>query len=186
MVSVSIIGASGYTGGELIRILANHPGIENIDAISRTYSGKRVPVVHQNLFKIFDEKFKAIDAEIDADVVFTCTPNGQAMQIAPSLIERGIKAVDLSADYRLDKDTYERVYAIEHKSPGLIKDAVNGFPELFRQKIKKANLVANPGCYVVSAVLAIAPLRKLKDELDLNKNSCGFEIRNERGRSRFK
>ncbi len=169
---ITIIGASGYTGSELLRILVNHNEIEEIIPTSRTYNGKSVSSVHQNLKNIYDVKFTNPNIEdIDSDVVFTCTPNGKAMEIVPKLLEKGIKVIDMSADFRIEQESYEETYKIEHKCPGLLEKAVYGLPELFRDRIKKANLIANPGCYVTAAVLGIAPLlnEKFKDKLDLNK-----------------
>ena len=169
---IAIIGASGYTGSELLRILVNHKEVEKIIPTSRTYKGKSVSSVHQNLKNIFDKQFVDPEIEdIDSDLVFTCTPNGRAMEIVPELIEKGIKVVDMSADFRIEKNVYEKVYKIQHKCPEFLNKAAYGLPELFRGKIKKSNLTANPGCYVTSAVLGIAPLlnKKFKDKIDLEK-----------------
>jgi len=169
---VTIIGASGYTGSELLRLLVNHNEIEKIIPTSRGYEGKPVSSVHENLKNIYDEKFVNPEIkEIDSDVVFTCTPNGKAMEIIPGLIERGIKVIDMSADFRLEKEIYEKVYKLVHKCPELLNKAAYGLPELFRDKIKNSILVANPGCYVTAAVLGIAPLlsEKFKGKFDLNK-----------------
>jgi N-acetyl-gamma-glutamyl-phosphate reductase len=169
---ITIIGASGYTGSELLRILVNHSKIEEIIPTSRTYKGKSVSLLHQNLKNIFDEKFVELEIDkIDSDLVFTCTPNGEAMNIVPRLMEKGIKVIDMSADFRIEKDAYEKAYKIRHKCPELLKKAIYGLPELFREKIKKSNLTANPGCYVTAAVLGIAPLlnEKFKNNLDLDK-----------------
>jgi len=170
--NVTIIGASGYTGSELLRILVNHGEINEIIPTSRTYKGKSVSSLHRNLKNIFDENFAELNVDkIDSDVVFTCTPNGEAMNLIPGLIEKGIKVIDLSADFRLEKDAYEKTYKIRHKCPELLKTAVYGLPELFREKIKNSDLIANPGCYVTAAVLGIAPLlnEKFKNNLDLDK-----------------
>ncbi len=169
MTNATVIGASGYTGGELLRLLVTHPDIDEIVPVSRTNAGKPVSSVHRNLNGIFECDFEDLDIRgIDSDVVFLAAPNGEAMKYAPELLEKGLKVIDLSADFRLDKGTYEKFY-MKHESPELIKKAVYGLPELFRDKIKKARMVANPGCYVTSAILAIAPLAKFKDKLDMEK-----------------
>lgn len=169
---VSIIGASGYTGNELMRILANHNKIEEIRPYSRTYSGKKVSDLNKNLTGFEDkfEKFSELDVDaIDTEICFLCTPNGEAMKIVPKLHEKGIKTIDLSADYRLPQDVYENTYKIKHESPELIDKAVYGLPELFREKIRNAEIIANPGCYATSAILAIAPLKEFKDLIDREK-----------------
>ncbi len=157
---VGIIGASGYTGSELLRILAMHPKVEVIAASSRRYNGKEIWKLHRHLKGFYDLKFclPEIRNFEGCDIVFTAVPHGEAMNYVPELLEVGIKVIDLSADYRLDKETYERVYKREHKA--YIK-AVYGLTELHREEIRESNLVANPGCYPVVTVLAIAPLAKL-------------------------
>ena len=172
MTKITIIGSSGYTGSELLRILFKHREIEEIVPTSRTYCGKPVSSLHKNLKNIYSEIFTNPEIkEIDSDVVFTCTPNGRAMEVVPGLLERGIKVVDMSADFRVERETYEQVYKIKHSCPDLLEKAVYGLPELFRDKIKNSSLVANPGCYVTAAVLGIAPLldEKFKGKFDLNK-----------------
>ena len=169
-VKVTIVGASGYTGGELLRLLLRHPKVEDIIATSRTYAGKKVSVVHKNLTGIYDKNFSEFDEKkVDSDVVFISTPHGESMEIVPKLIERDIRVIDLSADYRIkDTSIYEKFYC-KHKSPELLKESVYGIPEIYREKIKKARLIANPGCYAISAILAIMPLSKFKNKLDIEK-----------------
>ncbi|WP_202319321.1 N-acetyl-gamma-glutamyl-phosphate reductase [Archaeoglobus neptunius] len=158
---VGIIGASGYTGSELLRILVTHPEANVTAASSRRYEGREIWRIHRFLKGFYDLKFCSpdIDNFTDCDVVFTAVPHGEAMKYVPDLLNSGIKVVDISADYRLDKETYERVYGKEHV--GYV-EAVYGLPELHREKIKRANLVANPGCYPTGTVLAVAPLAKLE------------------------
>ncbi|CEG11051.1 N-acetyl-gamma-glutamyl-phosphate reductase [groundwater metagenome] len=158
---ISIIGASGYTGIELMRILANHRNVDSVKPYSRTYAGKKVSVVNKSLVK-FDkfQNFHDFDGEktidnIDTDVCFLCTPNGEAMRLAGALIEKGIKVIDMSADFRLPADVYEKTYKIKHTAINLIDEAVYGLPEIFREKIRNARLIANPGCYATSAILGL-------------------------------
>lgn len=160
MIDVGIIGASGYTGGELLRFLKNHGSVNTITATSRQYKGINVSKVHPHL-RGTKLKFRDVSPEkIDADVVFTATPHGASMDIVPSLIERDIKVVDLSGDYRFDDVAiYEKWYNLKHSAP---LNAVYGLPEIYKDKIKDANLVANPGCFPTGAILSSLPLAKEK------------------------
>jgi len=165
-----VVGASGYSGGELLRILSCHPKVGSIEATSRSHAGKGVSEVHQSLRGILDLKFTEYDGgKTDADIAFLALPHGEGMEHAPALLKRGIKVIDLGADYRIkDQRLFEKYY-VPHKNPELLKDAVYGLPELFREKIRKAKLIANPGCYATAAILSLAPLEKLKDKIDLTK-----------------
>ena len=158
MLKVAIIGASGYTGGELLRFLKDHEKVEVVAATSRQYAGTPVRKVHPHLQDL-DLKFEDIaPGELDADLVFTATPHGASMNIVPQLVETGVKVVDLSGDYRFDDiSIYEKWYGLKHEKP---LDAVYGLPEMYREEIKKANLVANPGCYPTGSILAGIPLVK--------------------------
>lgn len=156
---IGIIGGSGYTGGELMRLLAQHPEA-NIKAVtSRSRKGQEVSDTHAHLRKIINLKFEDLNAEEVAsrsDIVFTAVPHGTAMQVVPELLEAGVKVIDLSADYRLESGVFEKVYKIKHTDP---RKAVYGIPELHPEVAKEA-LVANPGCYPTGASLAAAPLAK--------------------------
>ncbi len=157
---VAIIGASGYTGLELLRILAQHPDAEVVHITSRQYSGKRLDEVFPAFKGIWDIGFSDPSETLpsDIDIAFTALPHGSSMDIVPGLLDMGIKVIDLSADFRLKSvDTYRRYYG-EHSSPDLLKNAVYGIPELSREEIKDSNLVANPGCYAIASILGIAPL----------------------------
>ncbi len=153
---VGIIGGSGYTGSELLRILALHRDVEVTAVSSRKHEGVEVEKVHPYLRSFYDLRFVSPDLRNfeDCDVVFTAVPHGEAMKYVPDLIETGLKVVDLSADYRLKKDVYEKVYG-EHT--GYI-EAVYGLPEIHGDEVKKAKLVANPGCYPTGCILAAYPL----------------------------
>lgn len=176
MISATVIGASGYIGGELIRLLTNHPKIDKIIPVSREHYGKPVSSVHKNLYKIFDENFVDLDLNnINTDVAFLATPNGGALKIAPELLKKNIKVIVLSADYRFkDIKEYKRIYnekedEDDEKNNKFAKNAVYGLPEIFREDIKKAILIANPGCYATSAILAIRPLAEFKDKIYADK-----------------
>ena len=159
MYKVAIIGASGYTGGELLRMLLNHPEVEITDITSRQYDGVPAHKIHPHIRDsglVF--KNKAPD-ELDADVVFTATPHGASMKIVPKILETGAKVVDLSGDYRYrDTEVYEKWYGMEHTDKE--NEGVFGLPELYRDEIKKAKLVANPGCFPTGAILSSYPLVK--------------------------
>ncbi|RUM34003.1 MAG: N-acetyl-gamma-glutamyl-phosphate reductase [Desulfobulbus sp.] len=161
MLKVGIVGASGYTGVELARILSNHPEVELTVATSRKYADQPLSEVFPNLRKRVDlvcENLKTDELVKRADFFFTAVPHKTAMDIVPPLLAAGKKVVDLSADFRIrDVAVYEEWYQ-EHSSAELIKDAAYGLPELYREQVKTAALVANPGCYPTSITLGLAPL----------------------------
>ncbi|WP_208619938.1 N-acetyl-gamma-glutamyl-phosphate reductase [Thermus tenuipuniceus] len=154
---MGIIGASGYGGGELIRLLKAHPGVELVGFSSRKHEGKPLSAAWPQLW---DEGLFATLEEVlgRAEVVFLALPNGLAMELAPRALEEGSRVIDLSGDFRLPPEVYESWYGIPHKSPGLYREAVYGLPELHREELGGARLVANPGCYVTATTLALAPL----------------------------
>lgn len=161
MVKVAIVGASGYTGVELFRFLGTHPGVEVTCVTSRQNAGEEIAAVFPSLIGrtalVCDPVDTAIIAE-KSDFVFTALPHKTAMEIVPDLLDAGCRVVDLSADYRLrDVHTYESWYQ-EHLNPHLLEEAVYGLPEMYREEIRKARLVANPGCYPTSIALGIGPL----------------------------
>ena len=159
MYNVAIIGASGYTGGELLRMLLNHPEVEITDVTSRQHDGTPVHKVHPHIRDSGLEFVSKEPDELDADVVFTATPHGASMKIVPSILETGTKVVDLSGDYRYrDNEVYEKWYGMKHTDTE--NQGVFGLPELYRDKIKKAKLVANPGCFPTGAILSSYPLVK--------------------------
>ncbi len=158
MLKVGIVGGSGYTGGELLRLLSCHPEAEAVCVTSRKLAGKPVDYVHPHLLGISNLKFEAPSAsEISerCDVVFTAVPHGTAMDWVPELLDFGAKVIDLSSDYRLPVDVFEKTYGTKHRAP---RDAVFGLTELHRQEVASARLVGNPGCYPTGATLAVAPL----------------------------
>jgi|Deesub1362B_J571_1020462.scaffolds.fasta_scaffold00308_4 N-acetyl-gamma-glutamyl-phosphate reductase len=158
MLQVGIIGASGYIGVELVRLLLIHPEAEIKLITSRRFAGKKISEVYPAFKGLSDLAFSDVNLQefSKLDLVFTSVPHGKAMEYVPELREMGIKVVDLSADYRLSKEVYEKVYG-EHR--GYLK-AVYGLPEL-HPEVRNAELVANPGCYPTGAILATAPLVKL-------------------------
>jgi N-acetyl-gamma-glutamyl-phosphate reductase len=162
MKKVGIIGASGYSGAELLRILARHDSVEIVHATSRRFSKKAVHEIHPNLRGVMDMIFEDLSEEEianDCDLVFTATPHKASMRIVPPILEKGTKVVDLSGDFRFkDVSIYEKYYETKHERPEI--NAVYGLPELHRSEIKKANLVANPGCYPTTAILGLAPVVK--------------------------
>jgi N-acetyl-gamma-glutamyl-phosphate reductase len=161
MLRIGIIGASGYTGVELARILANHPHVELSIATSRQYAGKTLASIFPNLIDRVNLTLEApdIDRLLDrADCFFTAVPHGTAMDLVPLLLAAGKQVIDLSADYRLRRvQVYEAWYR-SHTSAELLPQAVYGLPELYRDQIRSARLVANPGCYPTSIILALTPL----------------------------
>jgi N-acetyl-gamma-glutamyl-phosphate reductase, common form len=162
MTNVGIIGGTGYTGSELSRLLCVHPDVELTALTSRQNAGKKVSEIHTFLSGYLDIKFtEKISDTKDLDLVFVATPHGVAMEEVPALMDSGVKVVDLSGDYRLkDPIEYKKWYGHDHVDTKYLKNAVYGLPELFRDKIKDAGLVANPGCYATSIILACAPLMK--------------------------
>lgn len=164
MIKVGIIGSTGYAGQELVRILLQHKKVNIIWYGSKNYLDKKYYEVYQNMFHlVFDYCLEdnLEDLSKQADVIFTATPQGYlASQLNENILSHS-KVIDLSADYRIkDVGVYADWYEIEHKSPQFIKEAVYGLPEINREAIKKARLIANPGCYPTCSVLTIAPLLK--------------------------
>lgn len=165
MIRVGIIGATGYAGGELVRILRNHPDAQIVWYGSRSYIDKRYSEVYQNMFQIVEDVCRDDDLAglaKQADVIFTATPQGYLAGLLNEEILSEVKIVDLSADYRIkDVAVYEKWYGIRHKSPEFIGEAVYGLCEINRRQItEKTRLVANPGCYTTCSILAAYPLVK--------------------------
>ncbi len=163
MLRVAIVGASGYTGGELARLLCNHPSVAVTAATSRQYDGQPLTRIYPHLHDRLDVVCRNLTNEeiiAQADFIFCAVPHKTAMDVVPSFLAAGRKVVDLSADFRLrDVAVYEQWYQ-PHSAAHLCKDAVYGLPEIYREQIRSANLVANPGCYPTSITLGLAPLLK--------------------------
>jgi N-acetyl-gamma-glutamyl-phosphate reductase len=164
MIKVGIIGSTGYAGGELARLLLQREDVEIKWYGSRSYTDQKYASVYQNMFQIVDDVCMEDDMEklADlADVIFTATPQGLCASLVNEELLSRVKVIDLSADFRLkDVAVYEKWYKISHPSPQFIPEAVYGLPELNREAVKKARLVANPGCYPTCSILAIYPLVK--------------------------
>ena len=164
MVKVGIIGATGYAGNELVRLLMGHKDVEIMWYGSRSYIDKKYAEVYQNMFEIvedtcLDDNMEELASRVD--VIFTATPQGFLAGVLTEEILSKVKIIDLSADFRIkDVKTYEKWYKIEHRSPQFIEEAVYGLCELNRDKIKGARLIANPGCYTTCSILTAYPLVK--------------------------
>ena len=164
MVKVGIIGATGYAGNELVRLLMGHKDVEIMWYGSKSYIDKKYAEVYQNMFEIvedtcLDDNMEELASKVD--VIFTATPQGFLAGVLTEEILSKVKIIDLSADFRIkDVKTYEKWYKIEHKSPQFIEEAVYGLCELNRDKVKGARLIANPGCYTTCSILTAYPLVK--------------------------
>ena len=162
MIRVAIIGITGYAGVEAARLILNHPGFQLTFAGGKTFAGKKLSDVYTHFRGITDIICEETDidkiAEV-ADAAIVALPHGASMELTYALANKGLKVVDLSADFRYDcLETYEKVYNIKHACPELNENAVYGIPELFREQIKKASVIANPGCYPTCSILGFAPL----------------------------
>ena len=164
MINVGIVGSTGYGGCELVRFLLTHPNV-NIEWVSsRTYSDQEYSDVYKSYFTLLDQK--CVDEDIEkyldhGDVVFFATPQGVCAKMVNENVLKKVKVIDLSADYRIkDVETYESWYGIKHASPEFIQEAVYGLCEINREDVKKARLIANPGCYPTCSILSIYPLAK--------------------------
>lgn len=164
MVKVGIIGATGYAGNELVRLLMGHKDVEIMWYGSRSYIDKKYAEVYQNMFEIvedtcLDDNMEELASKVD--VIFTATPQGFLAGVLTEEILSRVKIIDLSADFRIkDVKTYEKWYKIEHRSPQFIEEAVYGLCEINRDKVKGARLIANPGCYTTCSILTAYPLVK--------------------------
>ena len=147
---------TGYAGLELARLLWHHPEVELVSVTGRSAAGKRLPEVLPHLWAIDLPVTERVEGSLD--VVFSALPSGASAEALAPLVEDGVKAVDIAADFRLhDPETFKRAYKVDHPAPKLLKRAVYGLPELHREAIRGTSLVANPGCYPEAAILALAP-----------------------------
>ncbi len=164
MISVGIIGASGYVGGELLRILLRHPKVDVKVVTSRRYAGEYIHRVHPNLKGLTNLQFsgKSPEEVLDkVDVVFLSLPHGASLKIVPQIMDCGVSIIDMSADFRFkDPERYKLWYGFEHPYPDLLKKFVYGLPELHRDELRSAKYVAVPGCMATAAILSLAPLAK--------------------------
>jgi len=158
----AVLGASGYTGYDLLRILTAHPGVEISHLTAEKHAGRDISDVFPQMSGFLDIELMPLGAESipdDIELVFLALPHGTSAAVVKEIYERDVKIVDLGADFRLSLDTYTKWYG-EHPCPELIEQAAYGIPEINRDRIKTAKLVANPGCYPTSAILGLAPLVK--------------------------
>jgi N-acetyl-gamma-glutamyl-phosphate reductase len=161
MLAVGVVGGTGYTGAELLRLLVTHPQVDLKYVTSRSESGKPVAELFPNLRGFTDVCFSepAVDKLSDCDLVFFATPNGTAMKMVPELIDNGVRIIDLAADFRLkDAEVWKQWYGMDHACVDVLADAVYGLPEINRVAVKSAKVVANPGCYPTAFTLGFLPL----------------------------
>ena len=161
MIKVAVLGATGYAGIELVRLLSRHPEVSLELLGSKSFAGEKISDVYQNFRTILDKECEEADVEAAAkcDVAFTALPHGASKTVIPALLDAGLKVIDLSGDYRYDDaKVYEEWYNEPHSSPELLKESVYGLCELHREKIKGARLIGNPGCYTTCSILGATPL----------------------------
>jgi len=165
VIKVGVVGGTGYTGVELLRLIVGHPQAELLLITSRSEEGKAVADMYPNLRGTVDMRFSLPDNDglADCDLVFFATPNAVAMEQVPELLQQGVRVIDLSADFRLrDAKEWSRWYGATHACPELLEQAVYGLPEVNRAAIKEAKVVANPGCYPTAVQLGFLPLLQQK------------------------
>lgn len=164
MIRAGVLGATGYAGIELVRLLTAHKDVQLTMLVSQSFKGKPISEVYQNLRGVNDIVCEELDVEEAAkrcDVVFTALPHGASKEVIPQLFQRGLRVIDLSGDFRYnDPAVYEAWYGESHSSPELLAQSVYGLVELHREEIKKARLIGNPGCYTTCSILGLAPLVK--------------------------
>lgn len=163
MFTAAVLGATGYAGIELVRLLSNHPEIEIKMLVSHSFVGQKISDIYQNFRGVLDLECEDLDVDKAAacDIVFTALPHGASKEVIPQLYAKGAKIIDLSGDFRYDDPAvYQQWYGEEHSSPELLEKSVYGLCELHRDKIKTTRLVGNPGCYTTCSILGLAPLLK--------------------------
>jgi N-acetyl-gamma-glutamyl-phosphate reductase len=165
-IKISVIGASGYGGAETVRLLATHPHVQLVHVTAETQKGAAMSSLYPNLRRFVDQTM--IEADLariggESDVTIVSLPSGMAMNLVPELLKQGCKVIDIAADFRLkNAELYPQWYKVTHTAPAYLAEAVYGLPELHRQAIAKARLVANPGCYPAAALLALVPLLRAR------------------------
>jgi len=164
LIRVSVVGATGYAGIELVRLLYSHPQVELVHLVSQSFAEQPISNIYPNFKGLLNKACSRLDIDRiaeESDVVFTSLPHGISNQVIPALYQRGKKVIDLSGDFRYKSvKVYEKWYGVRHGHPDLLKESVYGLPELHRNEIKTARLVGNPGCYPTCAILGLAPLVK--------------------------
>lgn len=163
MIKTAVLGATGYAGIELVRILSSHPEADIRVLGSQSFDGQPISEVYKNFAHVLELECEKLDLDkvSECDVAFTALPHGASKDVIPSLIDRGLKVIDLSGDFRYDDvKVYEEWYGQKHSSPELLAESVYGLPELYRDRIKDARLIGNPGCYTTCSILGAYPLLK--------------------------
>lgn len=161
MIKTAVVGATGYAGEELVRLLVSHPEVELAHVISKSFAGKAMNEVYGSYKSLPEMTLEELEPEAlsECDVVFTALPHGQSMNIVPALLNAGVKVIDLSGDFRYDDtEVYEKWYKLPHSEPEINGKAVYGLCEIHRDDIKSTNIVANPGCYTTTSILPLYPL----------------------------
>ncbi len=162
MIKVSVLGATGYAGIELVRLLAGHPEVQLTHLISHSFVGQSISDVYPNFKGILNKPCEELNIDAvaaDSDIVFTSLPHGTSKEVIPALYATGVKVIDLSGDFRYrDVSVYEKWYGTSHAHPHLLAESVYGLPELHREQIRASRLIGNPGCYTTCSILGIAPL----------------------------
>ena len=171
MIKAGVIGATGYAGQQLTGLLVNHPQAEVAFVSSNSYAGQKFSDVYPQFYRVLDQTLlsteEAMQAMDGVDVVFTALPNGLVFDIAQKAMEKNVKLIDFSADFRLDDaQVYEKWYKTEHTAKHLIRQQVYGLPELWRDRIRGARLIANPGCYTTASILAVSALLREEGLID--------------------
>lgn len=170
MVTATVVGASGYLGAELIRILVNHPRVDDIIPVSQHHAKKPVSSIHRNLYNIFDRNFENLNTpDIDSDIAFFASPPGEWLKDLPELLDKGVKIITLGGKFRIKDARIDKEVYGGYENPSLLGERVYGIPELFRNEIKKARFITNPGCYPTSIILGVAPLTKFGEKVDLGR-----------------
>lgn len=163
MIKTAVLGATGYAGIELVRILSGHPEADIRILGSQSFDGQPISEVYKNFAHVLEMNCEKLDPDrvAECDVAFTALPHGASKEVIPSLIDKGVKVIDLSGDFRYDDvKVYEKWYNQKHSSPELLSESVYGLPELYRDKIKGARLIGNPGCYTTCSILGAYPVLK--------------------------
>jgi len=162
MIKVAVLGATGYAGAELVRLLCSHPQVKITHLASNSFAGQKMSDVYPNFMGVTDIELETADIEKvcnDSDVVFTALPHGVSKDIIPELVDKNIKVIDFSGDFRYDDPAvYEKWYGQPHSSPELLKKSVYGLCETHRDEIKNATLIGNPGCYTTCSIVGLTPL----------------------------
>ncbi len=170
MTSVTVLGASGYIGSEILRLLVNHPKVDKIVPVSRSLAGKKVSSHHTFLRGRLDVKYRDVDLSgLDTDFLYVAAPPGEWINSITSVLDKGVRVISMGGKFRIKDSKIDTKVYPGFDSESILKEAVYGLPELYREEIKKARFIANPGCYTTSIILSLAPLSELKSVFDLSK-----------------